>query len=79
MAELERMYISQERERHGEENDGREEDGEARLSIRLDISKWIYYSILNRDRVKCQGAFYNFCSILTFKSLSLTSFQDMLL
>lgn len=35
MAELERMYISQERNR--EENDDRGEDRETRLSVRLDI------------------------------------------
>lgn len=48
MAELERMYISQERNR--EENDGRGEDRETRLSVRLDIPfiskhwKWWIFS-----------------------------------
>lgn len=53
MAELERMYISQERNR--EENDGRGEDRETRLSVRLDIpfiikhGKWwslSYFSVV---------------------------------
>lgn len=41
MAELERMYISQDRERHREENYGR---GEDRLSIRWAIS---YNQLMN--------------------------------
>lgn len=83
MAELERMYISQDRERRGEEDDGglgRGENREARLSIRLEMS---HDSLLSRQRAihapnaRCLGfhikLLCHVCVVLRFKDLSLSS------